>query len=80
MDLCELCKHKELELVEKGNGRMLNTKVLYTFNMEQKRAMCEWTKNLKLLDNYASNLARYMDMRKGKISKMKSHDCDIIME
>ena len=26
MDLSELCKHRELELVEKGNGRMLKAK------------------------------------------------------
>ena len=41
--------------------------------MDQKRVMCEWTKNVKPPNNYASNLARYMDMREGKISNMKSH-------
>ena len=31
-------------------------------------------------DGYASNLSRCVDMREGKLSGMKSHDCHVFME
>ena len=48
--------------------------------MEQMRAMCEWTINLKLPNNYTSNWTRFVDMREGNMSKMKNHDCYVFME
>ncbi|KAM3203240.1 hypothetical protein P3L10_030866 [Capsicum annuum] len=31
-------------------------------------------------DGYASNLSRCVDMKEGKLTSMKSHDCHIFME
>ena len=42
--------------------------------------MCEWVKNLRYPDGYASNLARCMDMQKLKLFGMKSHDCHVFMQ
>lgn len=80
MDLKLYCKRKDLELLEHSNGRTINPKANYTFTLEQKRAICEWVKCLKMPDGYASNLARCVDMKEGKLHGMKSHDCNVFME
>ncbi|KAI9084955.1 hypothetical protein K1719_033128 [Acacia pycnantha] len=52
----------------------------YTLNVEQKRHICQWVKNLKLPDGYASNLSRCMDLKEAKLYGMKSHDCHVFMQ
>ena len=45
-----------------------------------KQVLCEWVKNLRYPDGYASNLARCVDMQKVKLFGMKSHDCHVFMQ
>ncbi|XP_045831211.1 uncharacterized protein LOC123922548 [Trifolium pratense] len=71
MDLKEYCNRRDLELKEQNNGKIIKPKANYTFNLEQKRAICEWVKGLKMPDGYASNLARCVDMKEGKLHGMK---------
>lgn len=79
MDIKEYCRRRDLELVDQGNGKFLKPKAQYVFNVEQRKIVCEWVKQLKLPDGYASNLARCVDMRNAKLHGMKSHDCHIFM-
>jgi predicted amino acid-binding ACT domain protein len=79
-DLKEVCKSRGLELQEQSNGKMKKPKANYTFTLEQKREVCEWVKGLKMPDGYASNMARCVDMKEGKLHGMKSHDCHVFME
>ena len=44
MDLKEYCRRRELELQEHTNGKVYKPKAMFTFNKEQKRAVCEWVK------------------------------------
>ena len=80
MDLREYCKRRDLELREQNGGRVIKPKANYTFSIEQKKAICEWVKGLKMPDGYASNLGRCVDMKEGKLHGMKSHDCHVFME
>ncbi|KAM3238024.1 hypothetical protein P3L10_013054 [Capsicum annuum] len=48
--------------------------------MEQKRKICEWVEQLKMLVGHASNLGKCVDMEHGKLFGMKSHDCHVFME
>ncbi|XP_028790871.1 uncharacterized protein LOC114746759 [Neltuma alba] len=79
MDLKEYCRRKDDELVERG-GKIVKPIAKYTLNLEQKRLICQWVKNLKLPNGYASNLARCVDMKEAKLYGMKSHDCHVFME
>ena len=45
-----------------------------------KQVLCEWVKNLRYPDGYASNLARCVDKQKLKLFGMKSHDCHVFMQ
>ena len=42
--------------------------------------MCEWLKELRFPDWYASNIARCVDMNKLKLFGMKSHDFHVFMQ
>ena len=56
------------------------TKAQYTSNNEQKRAIYEWDKQLKMFDDYASKLDRHVGINISILLCMKSHDHHIFME
>ena len=80
MDLAEICNRKELELVDVGRGKFFKPKAAYAMTKSQRLTVLKWVKELKLLDGYASNLGWCVDLNKGKIHGMKSHDCHVFME
>lgn len=55
-DISEFCRCRELELIDLGNGKFKNPKALYTLSASQRKVVCEWVLQLKLLDGYASNI------------------------
>ncbi|KAL0294763.1 UNVERIFIED_CONTAM: hypothetical protein Sradi_6869600 [Sesamum radiatum] len=55
-------------------------KAVYTLGKDQKRRVCEWIRDLKFPDGYASNLACYVDMMELRMHGMKSHDCHVFMQ
>ncbi|XP_019158513.1 PREDICTED: uncharacterized protein LOC109155282 [Ipomoea nil] len=55
-------------------------KACYTLDKPAREALCEWVRNLKFPDGYASNMSRCVDMKKLKLFGMKSHDCHVFMQ
>jgi len=80
LDLAEHCRRPELELQVSANGRVVKPKANYAFTLEQKKALCEWVKELKMPDGYASYMSNCVDMSNATLSGMKSHDCHVFME
>ncbi|PKU60718.1 hypothetical protein MA16_Dca028306 [Dendrobium catenatum] len=60
--------------------KLLKLKAPFTLNLEQKRAICEWVKTLRVPDGYSSNISRCVDIRSGRLFRLKSHDCHIFMQ
>jgi hypothetical protein len=52
----------------------------YTLTKFDAKLVCQWVKELKMPDGYASNIARCSDVKKGTMYGMKSHDCHIFMQ
>ena len=76
-ELNEYCRRPELE---KAEGMTKYPNACYTLDKIGKQVLCEWVKNLRYPDGYASNLARCVDMQKLKLFGMKSHDCHVFMQ
>ena len=76
-DLRTLCRRRELDL-DSSTGKY--PKASYSLDKKEKAIVCEWVKSLKFPDGYVSNLTRCVDMKKGKLSGMKSHDCHVFMQ
>lgn len=80
MDMRDLCRRRDLELVDLGDGKFNKPKAEYTLSASQRRAVCEWLLQLRLPDGYASNIRRCVELNTGKLLGTKSHDCHIFME
>lgn len=80
LDLAELCRRSELELQDVGGGKYVKPKAKYALNKSERVAVCEWVKQLKLPDGYASNIGRCVDLKDAKLHGMKSHDCHVFMQ
>ena len=76
-ELNEYCRRPELE---KAEGMIKCLKACYTLDKIGKQVLCEWVKNLRYPDGYASNLALCVDMQKLKLFGIKSHDCHVFMQ
>ncbi|WVZ23067.1 hypothetical protein V8G54_001611 [Vigna mungo] len=80
MDIALYCRRKDLELKSHSNGNMYKPKANYTLSADQTKQVCQWVKDLRMPDGYSSNLSRCVDVNKGKLIGMKSHDCHVFME
>jgi Transposase family tnp2/Domain of unknown function (DUF4218)/Transposase-associated domain len=75
-ELGEYCHRPELHADASGKY----PKASYTLDKPSKVALCEWVKDLKFPDGYASNLGRCVDMKGLRLYGMKSHDCHVFMQ
>ncbi|XP_056698165.1 uncharacterized protein [Spinacia oleracea] len=76
-DMAKYCKRRQLEL-ENGNQTM--PKAPFALDKAQNKVLCEWVRDLKFPDAYASNLSRCVNLQSCKLYGMKSHDCHLFME
>ena len=77
-DLKLICKRPNLELVYDGN-KVRKPKATYVLDDDGRKHVCEWIKQLKFPDGYASNIGHCIN-GDGKIFGMKSHDCHVFMQ
>jgi hypothetical protein len=80
LDLELYCSRSELALRQHSTGNTVKPKAKYTLTREQKKDVCDWVKQLRFPDGYASNLRNCVDLSTCRLSGMKSHDCHIFME
>ncbi|WMV41024.1 hypothetical protein MTR67_034409 [Solanum verrucosum] len=67
MDIKKYCRRKELWLQELQNGKIVKPKASFSFTLDEKREICECVKNLRIPEDYASNLGKRADMDEGKL-------------
>jgi hypothetical protein len=75
-DLGATCDRPSLELNDKGH----KPHAPFYLKPKQKREVMQWLKNLKFLDGFAVGFRRAPNLKTGKLTRLKSHDCHIIME
>ena len=78
------CEHRKLHIhtteLDDGGRTETVSNVPYVIGKNEVKALCEWLKELKLSDGYASNLSRCVGRKNGKLHNFKSHDCHVFME
>ncbi|XP_021757477.1 uncharacterized protein LOC110722515 [Chenopodium quinoa] len=79
-DIAIYCKRPQLHVTEDARGKDTLPKAPFSLEKAQKKVLCEWVKNLKFPDGYASNLSRCVDLQSCKLHGLKSHDCHVFME
>ncbi|XP_021762253.1 uncharacterized protein LOC110727027 [Chenopodium quinoa] len=79
-DIAKYCKRPQLHLQEDDRGKEVMPKAPFALDKAQRKVLCEWVKQLRFPDGYASNLSRCVDLQACKLYGMKSHDCHVFME
>ncbi|KAL3646934.1 hypothetical protein CASFOL_009478 [Castilleja foliolosa] len=80
LDLEDIKIRKELHLINKGNGKYAMPPAFYVMTTKERRDFCDFIRNVKFPDGYASNIARCVTSNDQKLSGMKSHDCHVILQ
>ena len=60
--------------------KLYKLKAFYNLNLDKRRVVYVWVKELKMPDDYAYKLDRCVDVSYDKMSSMKSHDYHIFLE
>ncbi|XP_057247483.1 uncharacterized protein LOC125492831 [Beta vulgaris subsp. vulgaris] len=79
-DLKCVCKRRQLELTYDERGNEIMPKAPFALDKAQRKFLCEWVRDLKFPNGYASELSRCVDLRTSRLFGMKSHDCHVLME
>ena len=60
--------------------RLFKPKASYTLAPIEVRTMCEWLKEVKFPDGFASNIANCVNQDCSGVEGLKSHDCHVFMQ
>ena len=71
-DLAAICDRPSLELNDKGR----KPHAPFYLKPKQKREVIQWLKNLKFPDGFAAGFKRALNLKTGKLTRLKSHDYD----
>ena len=79
LDLADLGIKKELHIREHGDScEMSNAR--YTLSNKQKMAFCDFLRQVKFLDAFASNITRCVNAEGTSVQGLKTHDCHILLQ
>ena len=53
---------------------------IFSLNIAERDGFYDFLKSVKYLDGYAANISRSVNMRNGKLSGLKSHDCHVLLQ
>jgi hypothetical protein len=79
LDLQAMGIRKDLHPLDEGNKYILPP-ACYTLTIDEKRILCQFLKDVKVPDAYASNIGRCVQVKECKVSGLKTHDCHVIFQ
>jgi hypothetical protein len=79
LDQALICNRKQLNLVEKPNGRWERPRAPFCLTRGQKRDVMQWFMDIKFPDGYAANWRRGVNLDQLKVHGLKSHDYHIFI-
>jgi hypothetical protein len=79
LDLKDLGIRKELQFRVNGDSCEM-PRARYTLSTEQKKAFCDFLREVKFPDGFASNISRCLNVEGTKLQGLKTHDCHILLQ
>ena len=80
LDLVEMGIRSELHLQRKGDDKYIIPAACFHMTLSKRDGFLQVLKDVAVLDGYASNISRRVNMKERKISGLKSHDNHILMQ
>ncbi len=78
-DLVNMQIRKELHPVDEGNGKVYLPPACYTLTNEEKKAMCNCLRGVRVPTSFSSNIKRLVSMNDLSFSGYNSHDCHVML-
>ena len=78
LDLLDIGIRDQLHPILIGN-RVILSATCYSLTSNEKKEFFKFFKEVKVLDGYASNISRCVQVNERKIFGLKSHDCHVLM-
>ena len=60
--------------------RLCKQKAKFALTLAQKKAICQWLREVQVPDGYCSNVKNWVDPSNTKFQNMKSHDHHVFLE
>nr|XP_025880314.1 uncharacterized protein LOC107280544 [Oryza sativa Japonica Group] len=79
LDLSDLRIKENLQFRDEGDTSEM-PRARYTLSKEQKVAFCNFLREVKFPDGYASNISRCLNADGSKVQGLKTHDCHILLQ
>ncbi|XP_028058404.1 uncharacterized protein LOC114262247 [Camellia sinensis] len=79
-DLQDMRIRKALHPQKRVGNKYYLPPACFAMNNREKSLFCTLLKNIKVLDGYASNISRWVNLKQRSISGLKSHDNHILMK
>jgi hypothetical protein len=70
---------KELHPILQENGKYHLLATSYNLNADEKHAMCDWLKNLKVPSRFCSSIWSIVSMTYLTLTNYNSHDCHVML-
>ena len=80
LDLADIGIRSELHLRRKGDDKYMIPLVCFHMTTLEKDGFLQVLRDVIVPDQYASNISRRVNLKERKISGLKSHDNDILMQ
>lgn len=80
LDLQDLNIRVELHPKNRGSNSLYLPSACYAMSRDEKKIFYTFLKNIKVLDGYSEKISRGINVIKGKMFGLKSHDCHILMQ
>ena len=79
LDFKEMRIRQEFQQIE-VDGENLLPPTCYTLTTDEKKSLLQWLSDIKVPNGYCANLSRCVNVKDGKISSVKTHDCHVFLE
>jgi hypothetical protein len=79
LDLKDLGTKRELQFRETGDSFQMSY-ARYTLSKEQKKDFCDFLREVKFRNGFASNISRCLNADGTKVQGPKTHDCPILLQ
>ena len=70
---------KDLDPIEKGNARYELPPASYNMTRNEKKAMCESLKGIRVPNCFTSNIRKLVSMKDLSLSGYNYHDCHVLL-
>jgi hypothetical protein len=80
LDLVDMNIRADLHPQVKDSGKLYLPPARFGMSKSERRVFCDVIRNINVPDGYCRNISKRVNVAKGKIIGLKTHDCHVLMQ